>query len=84
MWRGASPGWPSAELTGTWSGDGRIGSATSCRRRKAKPGAGSSMMRSSAAKAEPRFVPLASVPLQDGARAGAVLKAAVAAGFPAR
>ena len=28
------------------------------------------------------FVPLASVPLQDGARAGAVLKAAVAAGFP--
>src|SRR5258707_4720332 len=36
----------------------------------------------SAAKAERRFVPLASVPLQDGARAGAVLKAAVAAGFP--
>ena len=35
-----------------------------------------------AAKAERRFVPLASVPLQDGARAGAVLKAAVAAGFP--
>ncbi len=35
-----------------------------------------------AAKAEPRFVPLATVPLQDGARAGAVLKAAVAAGFP--
>jgi aminocarboxymuconate-semialdehyde decarboxylase len=35
-----------------------------------------------AAKAEPRFVPLASVPLQDGARAAAVLKAAVAAGFP--
>jgi aminocarboxymuconate-semialdehyde decarboxylase len=35
-----------------------------------------------AAKAEPRFVPLASVPLQDGVRAGAVLKAAVAAGFP--
>ncbi|HZP76971.1 MAG TPA: amidohydrolase family protein [Pseudolabrys sp.] len=34
-----------------------------------------------AAKAEPRFVPLATVPLQDGARAGAVLKAAVAAGF---
>jgi len=34
-----------------------------------------------AAKAEPRFVPLAMVPLQDGARAGAVLKAAVAAGF---
>src|SRR5262249_5186889 len=33
-----------------------------------------------AAKAERRFVPLASVPLQDGARAGAVLKAAVAAG----
>jgi len=35
-----------------------------------------------AAKAEPRFVPLASVPLQDGARAATVLKAAVAAGFP--
>src|SRR5712692_5400681 len=35
-----------------------------------------------AAKAEPRFVPLAVVPLQDGARAAAVLKAAVAAGFP--
>src|SRR5882724_4955740 len=34
------------------------------------------------AKAERRFVPLASVPLQDGARAGVVLKAAVAAGFP--
>jgi aminocarboxymuconate-semialdehyde decarboxylase len=35
-----------------------------------------------AAKAEPRFVPLAGVPLQDGARAAAVLKTAVAAGFP--
>jgi aminocarboxymuconate-semialdehyde decarboxylase len=35
-----------------------------------------------AAKAEPRLVPLAVAPLQDGARAGAVLKAAVAAGFP--
>ena len=35
-----------------------------------------------AAKAEPRFVPLASVPLQDGARAAAVLKAAIKAGFP--
>jgi aminocarboxymuconate-semialdehyde decarboxylase len=35
-----------------------------------------------AAKAEPRFVPLASVPLQDGARAASVLKAAVAAGCP--
>jgi aminocarboxymuconate-semialdehyde decarboxylase len=35
-----------------------------------------------AAKAEPRFVPLASVPLQDGARAAAVLKAAIGAGFP--
>jgi aminocarboxymuconate-semialdehyde decarboxylase len=34
------------------------------------------------AKSEPRFVPLAVVPLQDGARAAAVLKAAVAAGFP--
>jgi aminocarboxymuconate-semialdehyde decarboxylase len=34
------------------------------------------------AKAERRFVPLASVPLQDGARAAAVLKSAVAAGFP--
>jgi aminocarboxymuconate-semialdehyde decarboxylase len=36
----------------------------------------------SASKAEPRFVPLAMVPLQDGVRAGAVLKAAVTAGFP--
>ncbi|MGA7490561.1 MAG: amidohydrolase family protein [Xanthobacteraceae bacterium] len=35
-----------------------------------------------ATKAERRFVPLASVPLQDGARAAAVLKAAIAAGFP--
>jgi aminocarboxymuconate-semialdehyde decarboxylase len=35
-----------------------------------------------AAKAEPCFVPLATVPLGDGARAAAVLKAAVAAGFP--
>ena len=35
-----------------------------------------------AARAQPRFVPLASVPLQDGARAAAVLKTAVAAGFP--
>src|SRR5262249_17737326 len=34
-----------------------------------------------AARTERRFVPLASVPLQDGARAAAVLKAAVAAGF---
>src|SRR5262249_48326247 len=36
-----------------------------------------------AAKSERRFVPLASVPLQDGARAAAVLKAAVAAGLSA-
>jgi aminocarboxymuconate-semialdehyde decarboxylase len=35
-----------------------------------------------AAKAERRFVPLASVPLQDGVRAASVLKAAAAAGFP--
>jgi aminocarboxymuconate-semialdehyde decarboxylase len=35
-----------------------------------------------AAKAQPRFVPLAVAPLQDGARAAAVLKSAVAAGFP--
>ena len=34
-----------------------------------------------AAKAEPQFVPLATVPLGDGARAAAVLKDAVAAGF---
>jgi aminocarboxymuconate-semialdehyde decarboxylase len=34
-----------------------------------------------AAKAEPRFVPLATVPLGDGARAASVLKAAVMAGF---
>lgn len=35
-----------------------------------------------AAKAEPRFVPLATVPLQDGARAAAVLKSAMAGGCP--
>lgn len=35
-----------------------------------------------AAKAEPRFVPLATVPLQDGAAAAAVLRAAISAGFP--
>ncbi len=35
-----------------------------------------------AAKAEPHFVPLATVPLGDGARAATVLKAAMAAGFP--
>ena len=62
---------------------GPTGSATSCPRRKARPGAGSSTRRSlPPPRAEPRFVPLAVVPLQDGARAAAVLKAAVAAGFP--
>lgn len=35
-----------------------------------------------ATKASPRFVPLATVPLQDGARAAAVLKAAMAEGCP--
>lgn len=35
----------------------------------------------SAAKAEPRFVPLGSVPLGDGARAASVLKAAMSAGM---
>lgn len=35
-----------------------------------------------AAKAEPRFVPLATVPLSDGKRAAAVLKDAMKAGFP--
>jgi len=35
-----------------------------------------------AAKATPQFVPLATVPLQDGARAARVLKDAVKAGFP--
>ena len=34
-----------------------------------------------AAKAEPRFAPLATVPLQDGTRAAAVLKAAMRDGF---
>ncbi|HEX2215301.1 MAG TPA: amidohydrolase family protein [Xanthobacteraceae bacterium] len=34
------------------------------------------------AKTEPRFVPLATVPLQDGARAARVLKTALDAGFP--
>src|ERR1039458_1839954 len=35
-----------------------------------------------AAKTEPRFVPLATVPLGDGARAAGVLKAGIAAGIP--
>ncbi|HWP25101.1 MAG TPA: amidohydrolase family protein [Xanthobacteraceae bacterium] len=35
----------------------------------------------SAARAEPRLVPLATVPLQDGARAASVLKGAIRAGF---
>jgi aminocarboxymuconate-semialdehyde decarboxylase len=35
-----------------------------------------------AAKIEPRLVPLATVPLGDGARAAGVLKTAIAAGFP--
>jgi aminocarboxymuconate-semialdehyde decarboxylase len=35
-----------------------------------------------AAKAEPRFVPLATVPLQDGAAAAEILRAAISAGFP--
>jgi aminocarboxymuconate-semialdehyde decarboxylase len=35
----------------------------------------------SAVRSEPRFVPLATLPMQDGARAGAMLKAAMAAGF---
>jgi len=35
-----------------------------------------------AAKAQPRFVPLAAVPMQDGARAAAVLRSATAAGCP--
>ena len=35
-----------------------------------------------AAKAQPRFIPLATVPMQDGARAAAVLTAAMADGFP--
>jgi len=35
-----------------------------------------------AAKTEPRFVPLATVPLGDGPRAAAVLKDAIKAGFP--
>src|SRR5262245_20381723 len=35
-----------------------------------------------AARSDPRFVPLASVPMQDGARAAAVLKSAITAGFP--
>lgn len=33
-------------------------------------------------KSQPRFVPLATVPMQDGAKAAAALKAAMAAGFP--
>ena len=81
--RRGSPGWTSRASTARWSAAGPTGSATSCRRRKARPGAGSiNEAQLAAAKAEPRFVPLATVPLQDGARAAAVLKAAMAAGFP--
>jgi aminocarboxymuconate-semialdehyde decarboxylase len=36
----------------------------------------------SASKAEKRLIPLAAMPMQDGARAASVLKAAMAAGFP--
>jgi aminocarboxymuconate-semialdehyde decarboxylase len=36
----------------------------------------------SEAKAEPRLVPLATVPMQDGARAASVLRQAIADGFP--
>lgn len=39
------------------------------------------MLAATAADAEPRFVPLATVPLGDGARAASVLRAAIAAGF---
>ncbi|MPZ55446.1 MAG: amidohydrolase family protein [Rhizobiales bacterium] len=35
-----------------------------------------------AARSEPRFIPLAAVPMQDGARAAAALKSAMADGFP--
>ena len=35
-----------------------------------------------ASKEEPRFIPLAALPMQDGARAAAVLKQAMADGFP--
>lgn len=35
-----------------------------------------------ASKAQPRFIPLAAVPLQDGNRAASVLKSAMAVGFP--
>jgi aminocarboxymuconate-semialdehyde decarboxylase len=35
-----------------------------------------------AAKAQPRFIPLAAVPMQDGARAASVLNSAMSAGFP--
>ena len=52
------------------------------RRGSAKPGRGSPTTRCcAAAKAEPHFVPLATVPLGDGARAAAVLKDAMKAGF---
>ena len=58
-----------------WSAAGSTCSATSCRRPKARPGARLiNEAQLAVAKAEPRFVPLATVPLQDGARAAAVLQ----------
>jgi len=61
---------------------GPTGSAAICRRGKARTWC--RMINDgllSAAKAEPRFVPLATLPMQDGARAASVLKAAMASGF---
>ena len=81
--RRASPGWTRTASTGRSSAAGSTCSATSCRRRR--HGLGAAHQRAAlaaAAKAEPRFVPLATVPLQDGAAAAEVLRAAIAAGFP--
>ena len=80
--RRGSPGWPSKASTSRWSAAGSTCSAMSCRAPKARPGArltNDALL--AAAKAEPHFVPLATVPLGDGARAAAVLKDAVKAGF---
>ena len=79
------PGWTRTASTNRSSAAGSTCSATNCRAPKAEAWArlaNDALL--AAAKAEPRFVPLATVPLSDGARAATVLKAAMAAGFPAQ
>ena len=68
--------------TARWSGAGSICSAMNCRPPKASAGRGLPNEHLKAlTDREPRLIPLATVPLQDGARAAEVLRAAHAAGF---